>query len=238
MSTMIAPRGAAPAPAPAPAAPAPQPRTCSVCWATGVLSSTAVPVHEDDKDNSSLCINSACAQCWTRHAESHLKDGKAATCMRCSKALALPFLSSLSVSAKLRERADAMLLRRCLLMTPFIYHCPRAGCPCSFIVEPDRRASAWQVVRSTALPAPAPAACFSVKCPACTQEICTGCKAAMHTTPCTKRADEDGVGRWRQVHTKPCPGCKLPVEKNGGCHHMSCSVWYARRDASPPPPRA
>lgn len=27
---------------------------------------------------------------------------------------------------------------------------------------------------------------------------------------------------WLLQHTKPCPGCNAPVEKNGGCAHMTC----------------
>lgn len=28
---------------------------------------------------------------------------------------------------------------------------------------------------------------------------------------------------WILRHTKPCPGCKAQIEKNGGCMHMTCS---------------
>lgn len=28
---------------------------------------------------------------------------------------------------------------------------------------------------------------------------------------------------WLNAHTKPCPRCNRPIEKNGGCDHMTCS---------------
>uniref|UniRef100_A0A3Q2CPR7 E3 ubiquitin-protein ligase parkin n=2 Tax=Cyprinodon variegatus TaxID=28743 RepID=A0A3Q2CPR7_CYPVA len=41
-------------------------------------------------------------------------------------------------------------------------------------------------------------------------------------------------GRWEQeslllirTSTKKCPSCLVPVERNGGCMHMQCSVCRA-----------
>lgn len=31
---------------------------------------------------------------------------------------------------------------------------------------------------------------------------------------------------WILVHTKPCPGCTQPIEKNQGCMHMTCRCGY------------
>ena len=29
---------------------------------------------------------------------------------------------------------------------------------------------------------------------------------------------------WIMDNTKPCPNCKAPIEKNGGCNHMHCTT--------------
>jgi ariadne-1 len=28
---------------------------------------------------------------------------------------------------------------------------------------------------------------------------------------------------WIKINAKPCPTCKVPIEKNGGCNHVTCS---------------
>lgn len=40
-----------------------------------------------------------------------------------------------------------------------------------------------------------------------------------------KQGEEDGVSNssdlWVKVHSKFCPKCKSPIEKNAGCMHMT-----------------
>ena len=36
-------------------------------------------------------------------------------------------------------------------------------------------------------------------------------------------AGDDDSENWMKINTKPCPGCKGPIEKNSGCMHMTCS---------------
>lgn len=31
---------------------------------------------------------------------------------------------------------------------------------------------------------------------------------------------------WKKVNTKACPKCHIPIEKNGGCSHMTCKCGY------------
>ena len=37
-----------------------------------------------------------------------------------------------------------------------------------------------------------------------------------------KASDESENVKWMQANTKRCPSCRSPIEKNGGCMHMTC----------------
>ncbi len=38
-----------------------------------------------------------------------------------------------------------------------------------------------------------------------------------------RRQGDREFEQWKAQHTKPCPGCSAPIEKNEGCNHMACS---------------
>eukprot|EP00658_Telonema_sp_P-2_P080462 TRINITY_DN8011_c0_g1_i1.p1 TRINITY_DN8011_c0_g1~~TRINITY_DN8011_c0_g1_i1.p1 ORF type:complete len:226 (-),score=34.26 TRINITY_DN8011_c0_g1_i1:39-716(-) len=38
-----------------------------------------------------------------------------------------------------------------------------------------------------------------------------------------KEKDDGETVNWLLINTKPCPGCNNPIEKNGGCNHMTCN---------------
>lgn len=68
-----------------------------------------------------------------------------------------------------------------------------------------------------------------VECP-CGMQFCFSCTSQAHS-PCSckmwelwsqKCLDESETVNWLTVNTKPCPKCRKPVEKNGGCNHVSC----------------
>ncbi|GAA6110424.1 E3 ubiquitin-protein ligase parkin isoform X1 [Tachysurus ichikawai] len=85
----------------------------------------------------------------------------------------------------------------------------------------------------------------SKKLSCCVQFVfCRDCKEAYHDGECTQQrssaagrptqgyvVDEEAAlqARWEQASqntiketTRPCPKCRVPVEKNGGCMHMVC----------------
>ncbi|KAF2305879.1 hypothetical protein GH714_008547 [Hevea brasiliensis] len=79
--------------------------------------------------------------------------------------------------------------------------------------------------------------CCEVEC-SCSLQFCFSCLSEAHS-PCSclmwelwskKCRDESETVNWITVHTKPCPKCHKPVEKNGGCNLVSCicgqSFWY------------
>jgi len=70
------------------------------------------------------------------------------------------------------------------------------------------------------------------KCIDCSTETCLMCNKERHN-PCSCfivsrwsenwSGDEDQSDKWIKLFTKPCPKCKTPIEKNGGCLYMKCT---------------
>eukprot|EP00850_Spirogloea_muscicola_P009454 SM000053S17411 [mRNA] locus=s53:270701:276464:+ [translate_table: standard] len=69
----------------------------------------------------------------------------------------------------------------------------------------------------------------------CSQQFCFNCLAEPHS-PCScsmwrlwdqKCKDESETVNWLTAHTKPCPKCQKPVEKNGGCNLVACICGQA-----------
>ena len=61
--------------------------------------------------------------------------------------------------------------------------------------------------------------------------LCTRCKHpdAHAPAPCAlvkqwqiKCDDDSETMNWLHTHTQDCPQCKMTIEKNGGCNHMTC----------------
>lgn len=69
------------------------------------------------------------------------------------------------------------------------------------------------------------------QCEGCESSSCFKCNGVGHQ-PVTceemklwmdKEKDDGETANWMIINTKPCPGCTNPIEKNGGCNHMTCN---------------
>ncbi|KAJ7218286.1 hypothetical protein C8J57DRAFT_1395122 [Mycena rebaudengoi] len=64
-----------------------------------------------------------------------------------------------------------------------------------------------------------------VQCPACLLRICPHCHAEAHDGfPCAEQDGGDKLfKKWAASHdVKNCPGCAIPIERDEGCHHVTC----------------
>ncbi|KAJ7151078.1 hypothetical protein C8R46DRAFT_1123196 [Mycena filopes] len=64
-----------------------------------------------------------------------------------------------------------------------------------------------------------------VQCPSCLLRICSHCHSEAHDGFAC--AEQDGGDRlfkeWVKDHdVKNCPGCAIPIERDEGCHHVTC----------------
>lgn len=71
-----------------------------------------------------------------------------------------------------------------------------------------------------------------VNCKQCGTDWCFSClKKAHRPIPCDDlvkwlqriNQTEDDTEVWLKLNTKPCPKCKVQIQKNQGCMHMTCS---------------
>uniref|UniRef100_W5L8X1 E3 ubiquitin-protein ligase parkin n=1 Tax=Astyanax mexicanus TaxID=7994 RepID=W5L8X1_ASTMX len=106
--------------------------------------------------------------------------------------------------------------------------CPAPGCGAGLLPEEDRRRIQCELGEGLG--------CGFVFCRDCKEEYHEG-DCRRRTTPAAGGAlqgyvvDEEAAlrARWEQASqdtieetTRPCPKCRVPVEKNGGCMHMVC----------------
>lgn len=68
----------------------------------------------------------------------------------------------------------------------------------------------------------------AVVCIKCQRTTCSFHRMIWHTGLTCEQYDDRKVNsirtnNWIQNNTKPCPRCQSNIEKNGGCHHMTCS---------------
>ncbi|XP_059653950.1 probable E3 ubiquitin-protein ligase ARI2 [Cornus florida] len=167
------------------------------------------------------CGHYFCNSCWTEHFIVKINEGqsKRIRCMAhkcyaiCDEAIVRNLVSKRHPD--LAEKFDRFLLESYIEDNKMVKWCPSAPhCGNAIRVEDDE--------------------CCEVEC-SCGLQFCFNCLSEAHS-PCSclmwdlwtkKCRDESETVNWITVHTKPCPKCHKPVEKNGGCNLVSCICGQA-----------
>mmetsp|Transcript_119722 Transcript_119722/g.211640 ORF Transcript_119722/g.211640 Transcript_119722/m.211640 type:complete len:505 (-) Transcript_119722:68-1582(-) len=158
--------------------------------------------------------NSYCGDCWKQYVETAVQEGKGCLELKCPTAKCgerlRPEHLKRFCSDELWRRYERFLVEAFVEGNSELAWCPGRGC--------DRAARKRPGLKS-----------LQVECP-CGLQWCLGCKSDTHRpVPCeivqewskkNKETSEDSI--WLVRNTKPCPKCKNPIEKNGGCMHMTC----------------
>ncbi|KZV52653.1 hypothetical protein F511_07046 [Dorcoceras hygrometricum] len=162
------------------------------------------------------CGHSFCNHCWTEHFVIKIKEGqsKRIRCMAhkcnaiCDEAIIRKLVSLRHPD--LAEKFDRFLLESYIEDNKMVKWCPSVPhCGNAIRVENDEYC---EVECSCGLQF-----CFS-----CLSETHSPCSCLMWELWTKKCRDESETVNWMTVHTKPCPKCHKPVEKNGGCNLVSC----------------
>jgi len=70
--------------------------------------------------------------------------------------------------------------------------------------------------------------CLNLNCPDCGYHWCALCRSVIHTGLTCEEAkiklsmEDKENDNWKQLNTKKCPTCKVHIQKNSGCSHISC----------------
>ena len=164
------------------------------------------------------CGHPYCKECWGGYVQAAISGGRPSLDLRCPLpecCAAVPRSVVLSVASPAdAARYDTFAVRSYVDYNRRAAWCPGAGC--------EAAAEATVDVGGDAL---------DVACSRCGEDFCFTCGRDAHRpVDCdtvkkwmTKNSAESENLNWILAHTKACPKCKRPIEKNQGCMHMTCS---------------
>jgi len=169
----------------------------------------------DTEAPASACTHgvNVCKQCMASHVEAELNQKGDIISIKCSFCRSVLGFNDVKRAASPRvfERYDTLLLRKELQSMADFRWCKNPQCGSGQIHEGgfDRPI---------------------MKCQGCSQLSCFRHDLPWHYNQTCEEVDillarnvDDLASRaYVQSNTKPCPKCREPIEKNGGCDHMTC----------------
>lgn len=163
------------------------------------------------------CGHRYCRSCWKQYLEIAIQDGVECITKKCMwpKCICVVHEEAYKkiVSPTLYEIYNKFLFRSFVDDNPKVKWCPSPGCTNCVRCERQNRKEAVECSCGFSF-------CFQCgdydtgnHMPATCEDV-EGWK--------TKAADESENVTWMIANTKKCPKCRSPIEKNGGCMHMTC----------------
>jgi len=169
------------------------------------------------------CFHRFCRGCVADYMKEEISEGRImsnGTTMglkcpanQCNKLLAIHEIRNV-VDFTTYNRYDTMLRDRAIESMSDVVWCPTAGCGNA-------------LVKNSVSPL--------LVCYTCQHTWCSSCKIPWHFDATCEQYKEwkdkknkknDGQKQfeeWVKAHTKECPACKVIIEKNRGCNHMTCT---------------
>lgn len=188
---------------------------CPVCWDVATE-----PVK-------TKCGHGYCKECFSLQASSADTNSFPLRCCAaegsCLHAFGMQELESLLPTAiflKLLQRSfDAFILSH----PQDLAHCPTPGCPQLY------RPTTTSSLTSTSTSTSTNNSRSIFLCPSCLTPICTTCAVIAHDgLTCAEFKDLSSEGyklleKWKKENdARPCPKCKVLIQKTFGCNHMAC----------------
>eukprot|EP01099_Mayorella_cantabrigiensis_P001949 TRINITY_DN1840_c0_g1_i1.p1 TRINITY_DN1840_c0_g1~~TRINITY_DN1840_c0_g1_i1.p1 ORF type:complete len:479 (+),score=84.70 TRINITY_DN1840_c0_g1_i1:82-1518(+) len=181
--------------------------TCPVCYEE---------IGRKDTTVLRKCHHFFCNDCWRGYLANSVSEGISCVVTKCPAPncgyLVPKEVFDLLEPDKLRQYKKFML-DSYVSENPKVKWCPFPGCECSVFCDRPNRVE--------------PVTC------SCGFSFCFRCndyEIGNHApVPCKmilewrdKESSESENINWLTANTKRCPKCRAPIEKNGGCMHMTC----------------
>ena len=164
------------------------------------------------------CGHVFCKSCWRSWLKTNIKEGLAALYLRCplpdcGVQVDISFVESI-VDSELFQRYSIFILKSYVENNALLRWCTAPGCKYAVSVAPGMRGQ----IRRT-----------GIRC-RCGYQFCYECGSDLHVPALCEHirewnkrlGDESLTGLWIIANTKVCPKCSSPIEKNGGCNHITC----------------
>jgi hypothetical protein len=188
------------------------------------------------------CGHRFCTQCWKDHARSSMAAGAqhlwtvGSTCPQHGCCRFVPtdvFISLLDTNVD-KDKFTTYLRNHFVDNCPLLSWCSSAlSCQHAIALSPSAVSSLQDGIGKGGSAA--------TQCSACGHTACFDCGKAPHGVATCEQADawlkyysivEEASGsqeskqndeKWLAQHTRPCPDCKSPIQRNFGCNHMTCN---------------
>jgi ariadne-1 len=184
----------------------------------------------DGSNSRSLqCAHRFCLDCYTQWARSEMDKGPVALFTPCPQYKCKEIIPDDVMLALLDEKKRDMykrwMLKNFIENTPGMRWCINPNCSRAILYDSGGSRD--------------------VECQ-CGQRFCFACLEEAHSpAPChlvkswiqKNNSDKENTD-WLLANTRICPQCRVPIEKNAGCNHMTCrhckhEFWYAKQRCAP-----
>lgn len=173
---------------------------------------------EDSELYQLSCGHGYCYDCWKGYLSVHISERKSGiTCPapKCGRILDEMIIMKLAGDEKLRKKFDEALVASFVENNPLVRWCPAPNCGRAVLLR-EIHSERNEIIKCD---------CGHFFCFRCGEESHAPAFCDMQKEWKTKNEGGDDALNEKFLATisRPCPSCKNPIEKNGGCNHMSCS---------------
>ncbi|CAF0734234.1 unnamed protein product [Didymodactylos carnosus] len=183
---------------------------CSICCS------------DEQKDMYSLdCKHVFCKDCWKHYLINQIVNEGLGQTISCPETNCDVLVDDETVSKFIADNDFVKHLYKRIIINSYVANNPRARwCPgknCGCIINATSLTSAYNYAQF-------------IICSNCDMSFCFQCAHPWHDPiKCVfvlkwnkKLVDDSETIIWMKANTKCCPKCRVTIEKNGGCNHMSC----------------